>query len=273
MFQPRDLGDVAFALERVVSALRGEEALRCGGASAFQMDSSRGDNVTPPRRSRLVYLTAARRHRAVSHQAAKDATSSSQGRLSRPIVGNPDDIIRRLRHKNIVAVASFNSFFTVNSRTAGVPRTSGHAPSRVLLRPHRGGTTSTFTQTAPGTGSEVPVPTVRHVFITTLSNSSVCITPKTKPELRSEADGFLKKLLLKPEARRVFAYSLLGRRCRDGFIAPDPSAGQVRGLMSVAGNWQMEASISPLIRGPAARRLTGFRRATECLPAPIPRAL
>lgn len=41
--------------------------------------------------------------------------------------------------------------------------------------------------------------------------------------------------------------------CCDGFIALDPSAGQVRGatarLMSVAGNWQMEASISPLIRG------------------------
>lgn len=45
-----------------------------------------------------------------------------------------------------------------------------------------------------------------------------------------------------------------GRGChRDGFIALDPSGGQVRGatarLMSVAGNWQMEASISPLIRG------------------------
>lgn len=42
-------------------------------------------------------------------------------------------------------------------------------------------------------------------------------------------------------------------RCCDGFIALDPSAGQVRGatarLMSVAGNWQMEASISLLIRG------------------------
>lgn len=41
--------------------------------------------------------------------------------------------------------------------------------------------------------------------------------------------------------------------CCDGFIALDPSAGQVREatarLMSVAGNWQMEASISPLIRG------------------------
>lgn len=41
--------------------------------------------------------------------------------------------------------------------------------------------------------------------------------------------------------------------CCDGFIAFDPSAGQVRGatarLMSVAGNWQMGASISPLIKG------------------------
>lgn len=39
----------------------------------------------------------------------------------------------------------------------------------------------------------------------------------------------------------------------DGFIAFDPPAGQVRGptarLMSVAGNWQMGASISPLIKG------------------------
>lgn len=43
-----------------------------------------------------------------------------------------------------------------------------------------------------------------------------------------------------------------GCRC-DGLIALDPSARQVSGatarLMSVAGNWQMEASISPLIRG------------------------
>lgn len=41
--------------------------------------------------------------------------------------------------------------------------------------------------------------------------------------------------------------------CCDGFIALDSCAGQVRGVtarqMSVGGNWQMEASISPLIRG------------------------
>lgn len=53
---------------------------------------------------------------------------------------------------------------------------------------------------------------------------------------------------------RVFTFPFFVEcHCRDGFIALDPSAGQVRGatarLMSVAGNWQMEASISPLIRG------------------------
>lgn len=51
----------------------------------------------------------------------------------------------------------------------------------------------------------------------------------------------------------LFIFFVVECHCRDGFIALDPSAGQVRGatarLMSVAGNWQMEASISPLIRG------------------------
>lgn len=52
----------------------------------------------------------------------------------------------------------------------------------------------------------------------------------------------------------IFAFLFFGEcHCRDGFIALDLSAGQVRGAatrqMSVAGNWQMEVSISPLIRG------------------------
>lgn len=51
----------------------------------------------------------------------------------------------------------------------------------------------------------------------------------------------------------TFLFFFVECHCCDGFIALDPSAGQVRGvtarLMSVAGNWQMEASISPLIRG------------------------
>lgn len=42
-------------------------------------------------------------------------------------------------------------------------------------------------------------------------------------------------------------------RWHDGFIALDPVSGQVRGsaaqLMSLAGIWQTEASISPLITG------------------------
>lgn len=69
-----------------------------------------------------------------------------------------------------------------------------------------------------------------------------------------------KEAILKSESYHVYAYSLfffffflVECHCCDGFIALDPSAGQVRGatarLMSVAGNWQMEASISPLIRG------------------------
>lgn len=66
--------------------------------------------------------------------------------------------------------------------------------------------------------------------------------------------GFLKVwVMLCIDVFVVFFSFFVECHCCDGFIALDPSAGQVRGptarLMSVAGNWQMEASISPLIRG------------------------
>lgn len=92
-------------------------------------------------------------------------------------------------------------------------------------------------------------------FLTKLSNSSIWIMLK-KPMLWSKAQEG------KKSSFKVWVISCKGEfaflffvecHCCDGFIALDPSAGQVRGatarLMSMAGNWQMEASISPLIRG------------------------
>lgn len=98
---------------------------------------------------------------------------------------------------------------------------------------------------------------VYQIFLTKLSNSSVCIMLK-KPLMWSRAkkkkpSRHYKKLFQSLSHIMYSLFFFVECHCCDGFIALDPSAGQVRGatarLMSMAGNWQMEASISPLIRG------------------------